>query len=169
MSDAIPVNRIKGVGEKTAALFGKINVYTVDDLIRHYPRDYETYGAPVSIRETSPGSVQAVYGQITAIPNVKKVRNLSILNAILKDDNGDSYVLAAEANEDGTATAVRKNIKVGEEVDYYTEVTGGDLKEGDQLIYDNTFSVTEGQVFTPEQIYSNQALDTEGMMSTEAE
>ena len=93
MSDAIPVNRIKGVGEKTAALFGKINVYTVDDLIRHYPRDYETYDAPVSIRETSPGSVQAVYGQITAIPNVKKVRNPSILNAILKDDNGDSIQL----------------------------------------------------------------------------
>lgn len=88
---------------------------------------------------------------------------------IRQDDNGDSYVLVAEANEDGTATAVRKNIKVGEEVDYYTEVIGGDLKEGDQLIYDNTFSVTEGQVFTPEQIYSNQALDTEGMMSTEAE
>lgn len=93
MSDAIPVNRIKGVGEKTAALFGKINVYTVDDLIRHYPRDYETYDAPVSIRETSTGNVQAVYGQITAIPNVKKVRNLSILNAILKDDNGDSIQL----------------------------------------------------------------------------
>ena len=88
---------------------------------------------------------------------------------IRQDDNGDSYVLVAEANEDGTATAVRKNIKVGEEVGYYTEVTGGDLKEGDQLIYDNTFSVTEGQVFTPEQIYSNQALDTDGMMSTEAE
>lgn len=88
---------------------------------------------------------------------------------IRQDDNGDSYVLVAEANEDGTATAVRKNIKVGEEVDYYTEVTGGDLKEGDQLIYDYTFSVTEGQVFTLEQIYSNQALDTEGMMSTEAE
>lgn len=93
MSDAIPVNRIKGVGEKTAALFGKINVYTIDDLIRHYPRDYETYDAPVSIRETSPGNVQAVYGQITAIPNVKKIRNLSILNAILKDDNGDSIQL----------------------------------------------------------------------------
>ena len=93
MSDAIPVNRIKGVGEKTAALFGKINVYTVDDLIRHYPRDYETYDAPVSIREVSAGSVQAIYGQITAIPNVKKVRNLSILNAVLTDDNGDSIQL----------------------------------------------------------------------------
>ncbi len=93
MSDAIPVNRIKGVGEKTAALFGRINVFTVEDLIGHYPRDYETYDAPVSIREASPGSVQAVYGQITAIPNVKKVRNLSILNVILKDDKGDSIQL----------------------------------------------------------------------------
>ncbi len=88
---------------------------------------------------------------------------------IRQDDNGDSYVLVAEANEDGTATAVRKNIKVGEEVDYYTEVTGGDLKEGDQLIYDYTFSITEGQVFSPEQMYSNQTLDTGSVMSTEAE
>lgn len=93
MSDAIPVNRIKGVGEKTAALFGRINVFTVEDLIGHYPRDYETYDAPVSIREVSAGSVQAIYGQITAIPNVKKVRNLSILNAVLTDDNGDSIQL----------------------------------------------------------------------------
>ena len=93
MSDAIPVNRIKGVGEKTAALFGKINVFTVEDLIGHYPRDYETYDAPVSIREASPGSVQAIYGQITAIPNVKKIRNLSILNAILKDGSNDSIQL----------------------------------------------------------------------------
>ena len=57
MRDAIPVNRIKGVGEKTAALFGRINVFTVEDLIGHYPRDYETYDAPVSIREASAGSV----------------------------------------------------------------------------------------------------------------
>ena len=93
MSDAIPVNRIKGVGEKTAALFGRINVFTVEDLIGHYPRDYETYDAPVPIREASAGSVQAIYGQITAIPNVKKIRNLSILNAVLTDDNGDSIQL----------------------------------------------------------------------------
>jgi ATP-dependent DNA helicase RecG len=93
MSDAIHVNRIKGVGEKTAALFGKINVYTVDDLIRHYPRDYETYDAPVSVREAVPGKLQTIYGQITAIPNIKKVRNLSILNAVLKDSNGESIQL----------------------------------------------------------------------------
>ena len=93
MSDAIPVNRIKGVGEKTAALFGKINVFTVEDLIRHYPRDYETYDAPITIQEALPGKIQAIYGQITSIPNIKKVRNLSILNAVLKDEKGDSLQL----------------------------------------------------------------------------
>lgn len=86
------------------------------------------------------------------------------------DEKGNAFVLVAQMNDDGTATAVRKNIKVGEEVDYYTEVTGGDLKEGDQLIYDNTFSVTEGQVFTPDQMYSNQqTTDGNAVMSTEAE
>lgn len=77
------------------------------------------------------------------------------------DENGTAYVLVAEPNEDGTATAVRKNIEVGEEVDYYTEVTGGDLKEGDQLIYDYTYTITEGQIFAPEQMYSEQDLGFE--------
>ena len=86
------------------------------------------------------------------------------------DENGDAFVLTAQMNEDGTATAVRKNITVGEEVDYYTEVTGGDLKEGDQLIYDNTFSITEGQQFTPNQAYQDeQATDDNVVMSTEEE
>ena len=56
--------------------------------------------------------------------------------------------------------AVKKNITVGEEVDYYTEVTGGDLAEGDKLIYDYSGTVTEGQQFTPEQMYSEQDMGT---------
>ena len=57
---------------------------------------------------------------------------------------------------------MKKKIEVGEEVDYYTEVTGGELKEGDMLIYDNTFSVTEGQSFAPEQMYQNQDMGLDG-------
>ena len=55
----------------------------------------------------------------------------------------------------------------------FTEVTGGDLAEGDMLIYDYTNSVTEGQSFTPEQMYSEQAMDGsstgENQGTTEAE
>ena len=70
------------------------------------------------------------------------------------------FLSKAEANADGSATAVKKNITVGEEVDYYTEVTGGDLAEGDKLIYDYSGTVTEGQQFTPEQMYSEQDMGT---------
>ena len=59
-------------------------------------------------------------GEVLAIP----------YDLVKTDDDGNTYVLVAEANADGSATAVKKNITVGEEVDYYTEVTGGDLAEG---------------------------------------
>lgn len=82
------------------------------------------------------------------------------------DEAGNAFVLVAEGNDDGTATAVRKNITVGEEVDYYTEILSGDLKEGDMLIYDYTYSIVEGQIFSPEQMYSEQEL---GIASDAAE
>ena len=85
-------------------------------------------------------------GEVLAVP----------YDLIQYDENGQAYVLVAEADEGGNATAVRRNITVGDEVDYYTEVTGGDLAEGDMLIYDTTFSIAEGQTFTPEQMYSEQ-------------
>ena len=85
-------------------------------------------------------------GEVLAVP----------YDLIQYDDNGQAYVLVAEADDGGNATAVRRNITVGDEVDYYTEVTGGDLAEGDMLIYDTTFSIAEGQTFTPEQMYSEQ-------------
>ena len=59
------------------------------------------------------------------------------------DESGNAYVLVAEGNSDGTAKAVRKDVEIGEEVDYYIEITGGELKEGDQLIYDYTYSIAE--------------------------
>lgn len=79
------------------------------------------------------------------------------------DAEGKAFVLVAEGNADGTATAVKRSVEVGEEIDYYTEITGGELKEGDKLIYDYTFAITEGQNFTPEQMYSDQKLDDGGV------
>lgn len=91
-------------------------------------------------------------GEVLAVP----------YDLIQYDEDGTAFVLVAEANDDGSATAVRKNVEVGEEVDYYTEITGGDLQEGDKLIYDYTYSIVEGQTFAPEQMYSEQDL---GFMS----
>ena len=34
---------IKGVGEKTAALFMRLDIHTVDDLLHYYPRAYNHF------------------------------------------------------------------------------------------------------------------------------
>jgi ATP-dependent DNA helicase RecG len=83
-----PVIEIKGVGDKTCRLFEKLDIHTVGDLLNHFPRDYETFEEPVSIKCAAPGQVNAVYVQVTSIPNLKKVRNLSILNVNVKDETG---------------------------------------------------------------------------------
>ncbi len=82
------IMNLKGVGEKTAKLFSKLDIWTVGDLITHYPRDYETYEQPVTIAQAAPGEVCAIYGAVTAIPNQKKVRNLVILNVNIRDNTG---------------------------------------------------------------------------------
>ncbi|MDD6505225.1 MAG: efflux RND transporter periplasmic adaptor subunit [Lachnospiraceae bacterium] len=65
------------------------------------------------------------------------------------DEDGNAFVMAAEDNGDGSgmATVVRKNVQVGEEINYYTEIIGGDLKEGDQIFFDT--AVEEGASVFP--------------------
>lgn len=64
---------------------------------------------------------------------------------VQEDESGDKYVLCAEDNGDGTYTAVKKTVTVGDEINYYTELTGGEVLEGDYIIMD--YDVTEGDVF----------------------
>lgn len=44
-----PITELKGVGEKTGRLFGKLDIRTVGELLAAYPRDYEVFGEPVKI------------------------------------------------------------------------------------------------------------------------
>ena len=41
MNISSPIGEIKGIGAKTEQLFHKLGVYTVGDILLHYPRDYE--------------------------------------------------------------------------------------------------------------------------------
>ena len=88
MDQGTLVTEIKGVGDKTAKLLEKLNIITVGDLLKHYPRDYETLEAPLPVSKTVPGEVCAIKVYIAAIPNSKHVRNLDILNFTVKDESG---------------------------------------------------------------------------------
>ena len=47
------VKTVKGVGDKSLALLQKLNIYTVRDLLRHYPTDYDNFQMPVQISGVS--------------------------------------------------------------------------------------------------------------------
>ena len=51
MIEQSKIHEIKGVGEKTEKLFAKLGIYTVGDLLRYYPRNYDVYEEAVPIAE----------------------------------------------------------------------------------------------------------------------
>lgn len=83
-----PITSIKGIGEKTAALYGKLGIFTVGELMRYYPRSYERFEPPVTIRATAVMDFAAVRVVICSYPTIKRVRNLSIINTKVKDEEG---------------------------------------------------------------------------------
>lgn len=88
MEDGTSILEIKGIGEKSQKLFAKVNIRTVGDLLYYYPRDYETFREPVPIAQAKSGEICAIRATICGTVNVKKMRSLTILNALARDGSG---------------------------------------------------------------------------------
>lgn len=73
--------KIKGIGEKTAVSFAKVGIHTVEDLIRYYPRAYETYGEPVALSAVEDGKKYAVLGFILSVSAVKRYAKYQVFTA----------------------------------------------------------------------------------------
>ena len=54
--------------------------------------------------------------------------------AIMEEDGEEYVYVAQESGSSGFYMAVKKEIETGENGDYYTEITGGKLEEGDKVI-----------------------------------
>ncbi len=83
-----PLTALKGIGEKTAALFGKLNLATVEDLLSFYPRAYEAYEPPAYAGQLEEGKVQAVRLQIGGDVTVTWVKKMQIIRATGRDMTG---------------------------------------------------------------------------------
>lgn len=72
------ITALKGIGEKTAGLFHKLQVYTAEELVHYYPRDYEFFSAPTDLSQAEVNEMAAVSGQIRGNIATRHVRGLSI-------------------------------------------------------------------------------------------
>lgn len=88
MDNRQPVSTLKGIGEKTAGLFEKIGVRTVDDLLHYYPKGYDVFEEPCAIGELKEDEVGTVDGYLRAAASGRSFNGLSIVSAGIGDLTG---------------------------------------------------------------------------------
>ena len=74
------------MGERRAALFEKLHIRTVGDLLRHYPRQYEDWSHPVSIAAAPFGEPCCVRAAVLTAPEERRVRPGMVLYRFLAGD-----------------------------------------------------------------------------------
>ena len=82
------IKDIKGIGDKAAQKYEKLKIYTVGDLIEHYPRDYDKYERICNISDVQEGKKATIEGTLVRRPVIKNVRNLKIISIQLRDRSG---------------------------------------------------------------------------------
>ena len=83
-----PVETLKGIGEKTAKLFEKVGVRTVDDLLHYYPRGYDTFEEPKPMGALEDGTVMAVDGCLKNGASGHHFGSASMVTASISDMTG---------------------------------------------------------------------------------
>lgn len=86
------ITQLKGIGTKTAMNLNRLSVYTVDDLVRLYPRDYIVYEEPVFISSISSSekTVAAIEATVVASPKIYGSERKSIISVVVKDEELDT-------------------------------------------------------------------------------
>lgn len=82
------ITELKGIGDKTAALFRRMGVETVEELLRFYPRDYDRIEEVSRIAELKDNSRAVVRGTICSGVSERKAGRLTISFAQAADESG---------------------------------------------------------------------------------
>ena len=83
------ITAVKGIGEKTAKLFQKIGVETVEELLHYYPRAYDEFKEPQPISELKEDTIAAVGGILAKTADVVRYgTRLQVTTAGLRDSGG---------------------------------------------------------------------------------
>jgi len=86
LSDSI--NNLKGVGDKTSALFNRVGVFSLWDLLMYVPRDFETLPEPVTVAELQDKSYSSLLLTVKTVPQIIRAGRLNILSAMAEDRKG---------------------------------------------------------------------------------
>lgn len=114
------IRYLKGVGESRAALYQKLGIETVEDLLYHIPRRYIDLTRPTPLAAAVPGQKCAVRALLAAKGREQRIRRgLSVFRLTAVDGPVTLHITFFNAKY--TVEALRE----GEEYIFYGTVTGG--------------------------------------------
>ncbi len=117
------IKQIKGIGDKTAALFEKLGIETVGQLLSHYPNGYDIFDIPVAVRDMVPESRQAIEAACVSTPLLRRGKGISTLSCKATDGTGECELIWFNS------PFLKKAIKPGIHMVYLGRVT----KNGNRL------------------------------------
>lgn len=85
MDIASPITAVKGIGEKTQKAFAKMGVYTVGDILLHFPQDYVKFPEITDIDELNNVNESSTYAIHAVIKKAPVVKNTARMQITLQD------------------------------------------------------------------------------------
>lgn len=87
------IRTIKGIGEKSEKLFNKLGIYTVEELLSFYPREYDIFGSIEPVSSASEGKTMIIEVSLAARPQLLKRKNLNLIQCRVRDAGGSIMVV----------------------------------------------------------------------------
>ena len=118
-----PLTSLPGIGPQRAALFARLNVRTVGELLRLYPRTYEDRTRLVSIASLEAGTPACFEAAVVTTPRTNRIpkpgsRMLEVTKFTVADDTGRLNLTFFNAAHSAGA------LRVGERYCFYGVLTG---------------------------------------------
>ena len=113
-----PLQFLKGVGETRAALFKRLDIYTVGDAITHYPRDYEDRSRLKKLAELQDGE-QCSFEGIIASKIIESRPRKGLLVSRVSITDGTGLINATWFNQ----PYLKNSVKTGDKFIFYGTVT----------------------------------------------
>ena len=108
------VQYVKSVGPAKVSLLNNLNIFTLEDLLTYFPRDYEDRSKTKSIADLINGEEVTIEAKVVSEININRIRkNMTVLKTIVEDNTGRCTITWFNQ------TYIKQHIKRGETYKFF--------------------------------------------------
>ena len=108
------VQYVKSVGPAKVSLLNNLNIFTLEDLLTYFPRDYEDRSKTKSIADLINGEEVTIEAKVVSEVNINRIRkNMTVLKTIVEDNTGRCTITWFNK------TYIKQHIKKGETYKFF--------------------------------------------------